>query len=841
VKLNRTLEKIIIFILPMIILSIALSQNGFYPFGTRPFFIEDMHFQYIQYFTYFKDNFGDISAFLYSPSMTLGGNMVGLSAYYLMSPFNLLFLLFPTSMLPLTIVLMSLIKAAFSSFFMNIYLYHKDRSEEIKISRILFSILYALSTYAVSFIGNTFWIDIYLIFPIFVLLLERLINTGKWRWFSLVVFYMLVVNYYIAYMAILFGVLYFFYFYVGEYSLIQPFNWKEFFHKLFLFVKSGVLAALLAAFLLLPTFFSLLESRLGMLSDFTTNQSFPFVNLFQGFFIDSFTNWRSMIPHLYAGAISLILMFFFIINKQIALRTKVTSGVLFSVLLLSSYFQPIYEVWHGFSGTIGFPQRFVFVTVFFIIVLAFKTIATYKNTEIYKIKSVIFILMLISLLLSFAYSSANQSEDWLVSTALKLGVVFLMLISLARIKKKYLKATQLFLLIFTLFEVGAATNQTLENLKEFTIPMESFTDLLNHRELFRLQAKEDTDFFRVADSTPPKGLHTSPMFYSLPGVAHYSSSEDLARLEQMERLGYRYGGRWTNYNSGSTIFMDSFLGIRYVAENTRASVTNSPEVYGYTFVDSLGDISLFSNELAAPLAFGVAGRIDKKAFTDANIFQRQNLIFSAMTGKEEELLTNVPVQKLEDKDDFTLTYQGSATDHVYLWLSRQRYPLNIYQNGEFWSEYAILNENSIVNLGANQGKNEVMVVRQSQRPFTGSAILYKENKELLQSAFEDIHEQNIQIKQLGKNRFQFMIENINTPYLKVTLPFSKVWTTRVNGEKVTSLKDADGMMLIPLAKENAKVEMVYIPTGLQTGIIISVLTLVLYLVSLVIAYKNTKN
>lgn len=83
---------ILAFFLPVMVMLIICRTRGLYPFGENSWLVCDMDNQYVSYFSYFTAAVKE-HGFFYTFSKTLGGDMFGFTAYYLMSPFNFLFLL----------------------------------------------------------------------------------------------------------------------------------------------------------------------------------------------------------------------------------------------------------------------------------------------------------------------------------------------------------------------------------------------------------------------------------------------------------------------------------------------------------------------------------------------------------------------------------------------------------------------------------------------------------------------------------------------------------------------------------------------------------------------------
>ena len=77
------------FILPVLVLLIIYLIWGQYPFGENTLLIWDMDEQYAPFFAHLHNILHGDSSALYTLSRALGGNMLSVAAYYLISPFNL--------------------------------------------------------------------------------------------------------------------------------------------------------------------------------------------------------------------------------------------------------------------------------------------------------------------------------------------------------------------------------------------------------------------------------------------------------------------------------------------------------------------------------------------------------------------------------------------------------------------------------------------------------------------------------------------------------------------------------------------------------------------------------
>ncbi|WP_311407417.1 YfhO family protein, partial [Liquorilactobacillus uvarum] len=113
----------IAFIISFILASTIMIFEQVTPFGNHNLLLSDMGSQYITFFSSLHHSLFTHSFQFYSFSQSLGANFFPTVAYYLISPFNLLFLLFPnTADIPKAVTLIIILKSSTIAFTMTYFL-----------------------------------------------------------------------------------------------------------------------------------------------------------------------------------------------------------------------------------------------------------------------------------------------------------------------------------------------------------------------------------------------------------------------------------------------------------------------------------------------------------------------------------------------------------------------------------------------------------------------------------------------------------------------------------------------------------------------------------------------
>ena len=196
------------FLCPALVLLAAYFAFGVYPFGGESVLVLDLNAQYVYFFGALRRVlYGDASLF-YSFSRALGGEFLGIFAYYLASPLSLLVALFPADNILDALLVIFTLKCGLCSVTLAYYL--EAHGIGTKPARIIFGALYALSGYGMIYQHNTMWIDCMMLLPLVALGIEKLISEKKYKLFTLSLGLAIFTNFYIGYMMCIFCFIYFF-------------------------------------------------------------------------------------------------------------------------------------------------------------------------------------------------------------------------------------------------------------------------------------------------------------------------------------------------------------------------------------------------------------------------------------------------------------------------------------------------------------------------------------------------------------------------------------------------------------------------------------------------------
>ena len=163
-------------------LFVIFYKVGIYPFGERSLLIWDLRWQYIQFFSWFKQVLTGGGNLFYSFNAGWETTWSDYMRNYLASPLNLLILFFndiQIFVLVLTILKLALAASA-SAFFM------RNRFSSIdNIWIIVLATCYGMMSYSISQKCNLMWLDALIMLPLICLGIYRLIMQNKKNFFYL--------------------------------------------------------------------------------------------------------------------------------------------------------------------------------------------------------------------------------------------------------------------------------------------------------------------------------------------------------------------------------------------------------------------------------------------------------------------------------------------------------------------------------------------------------------------------------------------------------------------------------------------------------------------------------
>lgn len=834
-KNKKIFSYFLAFIIPMLIMVLLYMIVGIYPFGSKTVLTVDLQNQYVEFFSAFKDIVQNGGNIFYSFSKTLGGNMYGLICYYLLSPFNIILLLFSKANIIDAVFLINVLKIGFCGLTSFIYF---DKTFKYKTSvSFMFSICYSLMAYNIVYSQNIMWLDGVIWLPIVFLGIDKLLNKKPILFFiSLTI--SIFSNYYIGYMTCIASLIYFIYklYLKNNYK----FSVKKDIKEILYFFKYTLLSVGVTAIIIIPSIFSLLAGKVSSsLSEFIPKQTYAFFDLLSKFYLGSFKNsdLSGGTPIVYVSVIMIFLLFLYFVNKKIDYKEKKASAILLSVFFISFTFYSVDLIWHTFQHPAGFSYRYSFIFDFVLLIIAYKSYININKID----KDKLFKFLIISFIITIAVDKfvyTQQSFYKIIGT-----FVLLLIYSLYFYYRKN-KNLNIFIIILVIIEMFINSLLVVVNIKYFS--RNEYVDFVNnYSEIINSIKKDDSSFYRLESET--NYSTNDPMLLNYNGISHFSSTYESKNNKLLgDYLGIFNRFYITNY-LGSTPVTNSLFNIKYVLSKRKLPY--------YQLLKTENNINLYKNNNYLPFMFMVDGNVLDMKLNKLEPFNNQNLILNTMTNTNKNVfennnfnitLNNVKqnekITKYKEYKKVNLNRDASITFDInveydgllYAYISSDyNKKVDILLNGE--SIIDTEEENSyrynILELGNYKKGDKVSL----------EIILLEDDLKITDYVFSTFNETEFKEKiNLLNSNDSFKMEEFKTNYIKgkinvsnsnqilyTSIPVDNGWNIYIDGRKVEYDVIMDTFIGLTLDSGEHTIEFEYIPRGFTSGMCVSMLSIAL--------------
>ena len=834
----------------LICMGFAFIVFKVFPFGDTTVLRMDLYHQYGPLFVELFDRVTEGKSFLYSWISGGGSPFIGNYFNYLSSPLNFLIFLFDRDQMPFAISFIVSVKCMLAAGTFALYL--KISQKRHSFASAAFGVLYSFSAYLLAYFWNIMWLDGMFIIPLLVLGIERIIDRGKCSLYTISLIYMLYASYYIGYMLCIFSVLYFIAYFVmssnsskidSSIVLSKRFSIKailnnKFINRGFRFAFSSIFAAVVCAFFLIPVYFILTGSS-------ATSDSFPdsgktyftVLDFFQTHLAGLETTIRSsgddVLPNVYCGVLTLILVPLYAINKEIKLREKIVYITLLVFLFASFNTNYLNFVWHAFHFPNDLPYRFSFIYSFLLLVISFKALSKLNSISVKEIGIVAM------LWIAAAAISQELPTNKITDFTIYVTIAFIMIWSAFLFIAKSKKATKLLIgtliISITFCEVIIADTNAFNFNQKLTNYNENYE---NYTECVDYIKETDNSFYR--SELCDLNTRMDPCIYGYNGISAFSSMayENYSRLQYS--LGM-YGNRINSYTYHTqTPVYNLMYGIKYLIYNgkdTRPSTDLYTKFYETRDYESV----IFKNDYYLPIAYGVNYAIDEWETTEGNPFEVQSDFFSLATGLDNVFLHPEYVscvytgmtgdRAIENgtywftKDDssyssFDITLRAVTDGNLYVYMtSSEIRTITCTINEDTVTQY--IDTPYIFDLGYFNAGEEVTITADSgsiDGDNGGYTIYaYSINKPVFDAGYKVLLNNSLDITDYSDTKIEGTVNVKNDCTLYSSIPYDKGWNVYIDGEKAETFLIGNCQLGVDISAGAHTVKYSYIPRGAIIG------------------------
>ena len=836
------------------------------PFGDMTILRMDLYHQYGPLFAELYDRVTSGGSLLYSWQSGLGSSFLGNFLNYLSSPITLIILFFGHENMPEAIAAMILIKAVLSACSFTYYL--KASFKQHNAATAAFGVLYAFCGYFVAYYWNVMWLDAIYLFPLVILGIERIIREGKPKLYCLALTICFISNYYMAYMVCIFSVLYFLTYYFANFSLTQKFTSSaesdkkpSLIHKLrnsvffcsgWKFVFYSLLSVGLVAVLLLPLIEVLSSSSATSGTAPTVYKKYFAVFDFLANHLAAVeptirSSGTDVLPNVYCGMLTLILVPLFLFCKKIKPREKIAYVCLLAVLYFSFNLNYLNFFWHGFHFPNDLPYRFSFMYCFVLLQMAYKAFMHIREYETNQILAT-GIGVVGFIVLAEKITSKNVDDISLI-ISLAFAVIYVGILYLFRNKKLLHTVVSVLLLCCVVSEIALAdtdhysANQAKDN---YTSDYQAFRTLKT-----KLDAL-DGSFYRM--ELTDLRTRMDPSWYNYNGVSVFSSMayERVANIQQDVGMFGNYINSYT-YRLQTPVY-NAMFGLKYIVDNDDSDM--NPLLYKQLFTED--KFTAYENLYDLPIAFACNSDVadwSSKENNDPFLAQQQWFYFATGVDNVFRKLSvdyidyNNVMEFLEadvqsgnigfTKENstasasFTFEITPERTENVYIYVKSTKTESGTASANLFSKSFST-SEGYIVDLGVRQAGETIFIdipVKNGETSGTVEFYAYALDAAAFKKGYEILADDGqFEITAYSDTHLTGSLTAKENEIVYTSIPYDSNWYVYVDGKRVYSadiLSVSDGLLAFRIGAGAHTVTLRYASKGLQVGAMITCVSILL--------------
>ena len=853
-KKQRINSLLAAFLIPFVGMLFVMLISQYEPFGKYSMLYSDNYHQYFPFFLAFRQALRSGDSMLYSWTVGMGMDYLGLISYYLASPLNLLSVIVPEKWLLEYFSLLTPIRLGLAGLFFAIFLkktFHKD-----DISIAVFGGFYGLCAWAMGYMWNVMWLDTFALLPLAALGTVRLLRDRKFILYTVTLFLSVYSNYYIGFFTCIFVLLLFICYEVCRWE-----GGSRFFLDLCRITFFSILAIGMTAVLTLSAF-AALQTTQSSVNNFPKGFKMNIAdeNTWKGL-LDAMgqvagnmfggvePTFKEGLPNLYCGVGTILLATLYLMGRNVKLRDKICAVGMLVFFMLSVILRQLDYIWHGFHFTNMIPYRFTFLFSFVLLYMAYKA---WMMRRTFKIWQVVIAggLSLMLMSCSDLIGSWEGKDSWIFAAynAGFLAVYLAVLIYSQRpveiteeatpeeihaikqevkhrrtLARTTLLCVMVLELVLNLLNFGLNfTGTAVSNYPKGTTYAQSMIQYMKERE-------EHTLFYR-AETTHSQTLNDGAL-NGYNGISTFTSSANVKVTEFMKSLGYGAKNTYNRYcYEEASPVSNLFLGIKYMIERDG----KDKESTYFTEIHKYGDVALLANNAYLPLGFLAEESLAELDFKNNNNFRFQNDLMRAATGMTADVwkivsgnnltIEGLDVNVTDQSDSGYCAYNDAASGSVVRYLYTvdsdgfmcvdlnfpKRNNVSILKNDvELYTETTSLQQMLAVGDVAVGDVVEVRATCKAGEDGTLTVTAGILNEERFFEGYEILSASQLELREFSNTRVSGVIDCDRDGLLYTSIPQNGNWSVKVDGREAEAVLTGDVMVGVALTEGKHEVTFTY--------------------------------
>ena len=787
-KLHKLSPYLISILIAIAIFFISLYINNIAPFGKYTLAKNDAFYQYEPMLFNFIKNIQEGTLNNFSFLNGLGNSFLFNYSYYLSSPLNILLLPFKSAnSMFIAIIAIKIIITAITTTF---YSLKKTNNKTISI---VISIAYIFSAWFLAFNQTIMWLDAFMMFPLFQYGLEKLINENKSYIYIFSLAYIMISNFYIAWMICLYTLVYFIY-----QTLTTK---KELSKKLKNFntiTFATMLTMLLSFFYIYITYDNFMSIKLYINSTSEDYTVIPILNLLKSFFTGnkllSLSPDGKVFPNIALSLIFTISLLYYFINKKVDKKDKIKNLLVFVFIIILLYSKTLNYIMNCFHVPVGYCFRYSFLISFFMIHLFIENFKTFEHKIDWKVY-IINALLLIILVIQFF--TKNIETKILIFNTITLITITLLFI--------FYKKSNIYKYIFTsiiILEIASSSILTLtSNIEDVSKELSFDTKIKDYREIINYNNEK----------IPNLNMN---LYENRNALLYFSSMQYNQVLFDLQSLGCNTDNKATMTICPNNQIFNTLLNIK----------TN--------------------NEYHLEKIYSINKKITKISLFDANYLANQDLLITTMTNSNNHILEKY---KLNSTKKSNTSYKVTKAGTYYLILKSSYQVITIGDNAYTFNKDLVENQDLTINevksslhLELDLKKNDIIEIKYpSEEDIEETLEVYYFNKDEFEKAYNTLKENQITYTSYKDNKIEGTITVNQDQLIFTSIPYDKHWKVTIDGKETQPIVLLNSLMGIECEPGTHTIKLEY-KNNLTIPVLISITTFVGLITKIILDKRKQK-
>lgn len=805
-----------VYLFVFLLINFIYFFNGFAPYGDISLAYDDGYWQYMDFFSYYKQVLEGKQSIFFSLSTGLGMPNIAMFSYYLSSPWNLLVYFYDIENLHAffdTIIALKLACAAVTfSYFINIRLSYKLN----KCFVLILAVSYALMQYNVSQATCTMWLDGVYMLPLLLLGVYKLVNNNKPTLLCSSVALAILFNWYSAGIDCLFSIIWFIY----ELAISNVFaSKKEYLKVMIKYLFAMLIGIGISAPIFFPTVYTTLQATRGTadLSIFRNEFLGNIINVICGYTIGA-TSSRGMVAT-FCGSVVLIGVIMYFTSVSASKKEKYSILLVIAIVLLGCYYQPFFAIFSLFQNAESYYYRFSYLICFTLIYIAacfyssisISTINDKKENSLF-LNAIKYIICWEILVFLINYLKGFTEDKNLYLSAMYVFIIAVCFSAYISNDKQIVK--RIFVILFCCFSVLEIIQNASILMKKYSSnDVEAFKNYqYQQNELISRIKQYDEDYYRITQtSARAMSLNSlanmnEAMGFGYWDIGSYVSSPPANQISFLEKIGYKVYGQRLVEKAMVLLPADSLMGVKYVLSS-----------YDYKDLKLINDLgegnkkSVYLNEYCMPLAYKISAD-DSFSFEASNEYEYQNALFDYLFNTHKNIFE--PAEYTIEENDGSRKYCFDIRNGRYAIYGNIPYSYeagaSLDLNGKVSIDYAIIHSlNNFYVPVDDESKFAYVQLYSSDLTAFGQPTFYFLDLNELEECAKIANDNAASIIKMTDTDMRFVVQGHSGESLFISVPYDIGWDIKINGLKVEPYTVEKMFMVIPLYEGNNDITIKY--------------------------------